>query len=93
MSYTFRNFYIPDRMMGGLKRYIEDGTEPGGFLTAVLENDLERAVSNADEENMANLPAYVAYLYNEAPMGCWGSRKRVIAHMNRKANEREDTNA
>jgi hypothetical protein len=90
MTYTFRNFYIPDRMMGGLTRYIEEGIMPGDFLTAVLENDLMEAVGRADDENAANLPAYIGYLYNVAPSNCFGSREKVKAHYARKRAEREE---
>ena len=86
--YTFRNFYIPERMMGGLLRYIEEGIEPGHFLSAVIMNDLSAAVGRADEENVKNLPAYVGYLYNEAPAGCWGSKKKFEDWMKKKAEER-----
>lgn len=77
MSYKFREWYIPDRMMGGLERWIVHGTPPGDFLTAVLNNDLREAIGRADDENMRNLPAFVAYLYNEAPGQCWGSPEKV----------------
>jgi len=79
MGYKFRDFEIPDYMMGGLERYINDGVEPGHFLTAVICNDLRDAVDRADSANMANLPAYVGYLYNKAPAGCWGSRSKMAA--------------
>jgi hypothetical protein len=79
MTYRFRNFVVPDRIMSGLLRWIEHGTAPGGFLTAVLNNDLKNAIGNADEECMANLPAIVGYLYNEAPASCWGSKDRFEA--------------
>lgn len=77
--YRFDQFYIPERMMGGIQRYIERGIEPGGFLCAVIENDLKEAVGRADEENMANLPAFVSYFYNEAPSVCWGSPEKMVA--------------
>lgn len=79
MSYRFQGFFIPDHMMGGLERYINHGVEPGDFLTAVIENDLAEAVGRADAENMHNLPAYVGYLYNEAPSQCWGSPEKMKA--------------
>ncbi len=75
--YKFRNFYIPERMMGGIKRYIENGIVPGSFLTAVIQNNLREAVGQADDENLKNIPAYVSYFYNEAPSGCWGSKKKM----------------
>lgn len=73
--YKFQEFYIPDRMMPSLRRYIEEKIQPGDFLTAVIQNDLSEACSRADDENMRNLPAYAAYLYNEAPAVCHGSKK------------------
>lgn len=79
MGYRFQNYEIPDRMMPGLTRYVEDRVAPGGFLMAVLENDLLRACGAADEENMANLPAYTAYLYNRVPSSCHGSPEKVKA--------------
>jgi hypothetical protein len=88
--YTFREFYIPDRMMGGLIRYIENGIAPGDFLTAVICNDLKEAVGRADDENIRNLPAYLGYLYNEAPMGCWGSPGQMKRWMKEKREEAEE---
>ena len=79
MSYEFKGFYIPERMMGGITRYVEQGIPPGHFLSAVISNDLSEAVSRADEENIKNLPAYIGYLYNEVPSSCWGSPEKMKA--------------
>lgn len=76
-NYTFRGCVIPERMAGGLARWIEHGVLPGEFLQAVLRNDLREAVGRADAENLAALPAYIGYLYNEAPGGCWGSLEHM----------------
>ena len=73
--YTFRNFHIPSYMMEGLQRYIEDHVSPGKFLSAVIKNDLRGAIDMADDQNIQNLPAYVAFLYNHAPISCWGSEE------------------
>lgn len=77
-AYTFQcgrqTFYIPQRMMSGIKKYVEYGVKPGSFLSAIICNDLKTAVGKADGENIRNLPAYVAYFYNETPGECWGSR-------------------
>ena len=78
-TYTFMGYYIPDRMMPALRRWIEHKSESGDFLHAVLCNDLRGAVGHGDDENVANLPAFVGYLYNEAPAPCWGSADRVAA--------------
>ena len=79
INYTFREFYIPERMMGGIRRYIEHGIHPGDFLTAVICNNLSDAAGRADEENLRNLPAYAAYFYNEADMRCWKSEENMKA--------------
>ena len=79
VGYCFRQWHIPARMMGGLQHWIEDGIPPGDFLYSVLCNDLMKACQAADDENLDNLPAYAAYLYNEAPSQCHGSPEKVRA--------------
>jgi len=39
----------------------------GGFLTALLENDLVGAFSRADDQNIEVIKDYVAWLYNDCP--------------------------
>lgn len=77
MTYKFRDWYIPDRMMESLTEYVRIGRPVGDFLNAVLSNNLSEAVGRADDENIRNIPAYVAYLYNEAPSMCHGSVEKV----------------
>ena len=71
--------HIPERMMGGIMRWIEHGIQPGDFLMAVITNDLCEAVGGADDENIHLIPAYVSYFYNEAPAQCWGSPEKAAA--------------
>lgn len=70
---------IPVPMLESLQWYVTDGRRPGHFLTAVLSNDLKNACARADDVNIALLPVYVAYLYNDAPANCWGSYAMVDA--------------
>jgi hypothetical protein len=72
-----KDYTMTDACKEGLRKYISFGLPPGGFLTAVLENDLVGAVRGADSHNIDNIPAYVSFLYWEAPMDCWGSKERV----------------
>ena len=72
-----RLYVVPLRMRQGLIRYVERGITPGGFLLAVLENNLMEATKRADDENLLNLPAFVNFLYNHAPSICWGSPEKV----------------
>lgn len=89
MTYHFREFYVPDRMVSGIENWVLYGIKPGGFLTAILENDLRAACEYADEENLKNIPAFISYLYNAAPASCWGSIANVKAWRESKAAERE----
>ncbi len=73
-EYTFHGYYIPERMMGGIRRYIDHGIIPGDFLQGVIIDSLKQCVMYADDENQQNLVAYAGYFYNVAPMTCWGSR-------------------
>jgi len=68
-TYSFHEFYIPPHMMDGLTRYIEHGIALGGFLTAVLENDLREACARADDINIRNLPAYACWRVHRACVG------------------------
>ena len=58
---------IPEYTMESLREYLLEGTPVGGFLRAVLENDLFGAVGRADPENQAALPKIVALIYNVFP--------------------------
>ena len=87
MGYQFKGFYIPERMMGGIKRYVEHGIPPGSFLTAVICNDFVRACETADDENMRNLPAYANYFYWGVPGRAWGSKEKMDAWMREKKEE------
>lgn len=70
---------IPEHMRGAIRRYYFDGISPGGFLTAVLENNLMEALSRADDENRNALPAYGTFLYNYVPAESYGSPAKVDA--------------
>jgi hypothetical protein len=50
-----------------------DRAQPGPFLTAVICNDLGRAVGYADSENLPLLKTYVEWFYNVPPSDCKGS--------------------
>jgi len=78
-NFSFNSmFWIPDYMEDGIENYINYGLEPGGFLTAIICNDLKSAVMRADGQNIGNIPAYVAYFYNHAPIDCWGSYDLMV---------------
>lgn len=72
-------YEIPEHTKAALDRYVNDRLPPGGFLTAVLTNDLTGAVTRADDINRRHLPEIVGYLFNECPASCWGNQQRVEA--------------
>ena len=62
-----------------LVQYGKTGSYLGGFLTALVSNDLCDAICRADEDNLAGIHALVLFVYNELPSQCWGSREKVKA--------------
>jgi len=75
-------------MIEPLTRYLADHSPVGGFLTAVLKNDLMEACGRADDNNISALPAYAGFLYNYAPMECYGSPEKVRAWIEAGEDER-----
>ena len=70
---------LPEHMVQPMINYFELGYEPGGFLRAVLENNLVEAFAHADHINKPRIGDFIQWLYWEAPgrpFG-WGSRKAV----------------
>lgn len=72
-------YAIPTDTREAIDRYVRDHLEPGGFLSAVLCNDLRGACERADTQNRPALWHIVNYLYNQCPANCWGSEARVTA--------------
>lgn len=70
---------IEQRFKEAIDRWVNDACPMGGFINAVLENNLKEALGRADEDAYHNIRDIVKYLYNEVPAGCWGSRERVKA--------------
>lgn len=62
---------IPDHMQYGVVRWVAYGlrSNPGGFLSAVLMNDLFDAFGRADVESAARLKDICSWFHNYAPAG------------------------
>ena len=73
----------------GIDAYVTDGVQPGGFLEAVLENNLREAFGSADLNNRDALFDIVSYCYNKIPRECWGSPEKVKAWIERKEHDRD----
>ena len=68
---------IEPRFKESIDAFVATGRPTGGFLEAVLSNNLMESIARADDAALDNLPHIVAYLYNEVPGDCWGSSQRV----------------
>jgi len=68
---------VPEHMQADARAYVEEGKPPGGFLMAVLCNDLMGAFSRADGTNEAHMKEWTMWLFNDAPSICWGDEETV----------------
>lgn len=69
---------VPAHTAEALERYLFDGLEPGGFLSAVLANDLHRASQNADQVNMDYIGYIARWLVHYAPANSYGSYATIL---------------
>lgn len=70
---------LPSHIRRGVQCYIEEGRIPGGFLRAVISNNLSESFARADEVNRERLYDIVSFFYNEAPGESWGSVEKMKA--------------
>lgn len=82
---------LPSHMRDGMRRYLEDGIEPGGFALACLANELVGAFGRADDVNALAMREWAEWLYNECPSQAWGSREKVNAWIKSFHNKEEAT--
>ena len=68
---------LPQHMQDGVRLYLDKGVKPGSFLTAVLSNNLVEAFKTADVTNIMNMQRWATWLYNDCPVGAWGSLDKV----------------
>lgn len=83
---------LPEHMREPARAYVEEHQPVGGFLRAVLENDLVNAFGRADPDNRAAMADWATWLWNDIPQACWGDAKKVDAWLHPAAGtEEEDT--
>jgi len=78
MMNKLRELWIPQHMHESISEYVLHGRPPGGFLNAVLENDLMESAGLADDQNRECLFQYAKLLYL-LPYDSWGSPEKVQA--------------
>ena len=74
---NYAETYIPEHMRGAFQRWIEYGISPGSYGHYILSNDLKGALGQADTINRKHIFSTVSWLYNYAPIDCWGSVEAV----------------
>lgn len=84
---------LPPELSESLRAYADDGRPLGGFLEAVVSNDLVLAAMRADHLNRELLFDLAGYVYNDMPATCWGSRRIyelwIVMHRARRVGDAE----
>lgn len=83
-------YYAPPRhLLESLDRYAVHGVETGGFLRAVLENDLASATGHMNPAiaDFMILRELVMYVHNELPGRCHGSPGNVQRWIEQRRNQ------
>jgi len=70
---------IPYHMLISVIAYRDYGRYVGGFLEALLSNDLMKAIERADDDNICALADYGKLLHNDMPSDSYGSQGRYKA--------------
>lgn len=73
-----------------IENYLMYGFEPGGFLMAVLCNNLFLAAGRADHWNSQNLADIAKTLFHNMPAGSFGNNQAVTDWIKDKSNRRSD---
>lgn len=70
---------LPLHMREGITAYLEAGRPTGGFLTALLHGDHERAKAVADPENRRRWDAWMQFFLAHMPAKAFGTPAKVAA--------------
>lgn len=70
---------LPRYIAEGLDEFALYGYSPGGFLAAVLTNDLMTAACSADQNSLPAIANICRYVHNFLPGQCHGSREKYNA--------------
>ena len=79
---------IPIHTEESLENYFINGWAPGGFLSAMLAMDMQRALSSADTANRQAIWAIGHWIMHNAPRGSWGNYEEIEMWRNDVAGRR-----
>lgn len=80
----FKRYDIPGYMQEGIRGYVLNGREVGGFLSALFSNDLRHTFERADLTNQRKVGDYVRFMFNNMPAGSWGNERNFTEWKNRE---------
>ena len=85
----YTDIYTGNRILDqSLEDYLLHGYMPGGFLTAVLSNDLYLACGRADYWNRQRIADIAQEIFHRFPVDAIGSAERVEAWARDVGNQR-----
>lgn len=67
---------LPEHTRSSLIRWIEVGRNkpPGGFISALLSNNLREVFMRADDFNLPNIHYITQWMFNHMPPGSYGEK-------------------
>lgn len=68
-----------ESLISAMIGYLTEGYDPGGFVTAVLENDLVRTFQSMSPDSTSSLEALVKFVNLDLPGPTRGSIKQIVA--------------
>jgi len=78
---------VPSHLLDGLVMYGKKYVPTGGFLRAVLNNDLMDASVRADPESRKSIGMLALFIHYEMPVNCHGSPEKVMAWLDLREDE------
>lgn len=75
---------VPSHTLKTLVDYVANRVPTGGFLHAVLTNDLIETMGRADHINREHIHDICSFVYNWLPANCWHSEEAVKRWLERK---------
>ena len=92
---------IPDHLISGLANYVVNGRPTGGFLRAVISNDLVEAMGRGTVDSIGAIRDIIIFFANCTPNGCYGSPAiykawveigGILGHMATQEKKHEEAN-
>jgi hypothetical protein len=77
LRYLPAEYALIARHVESLTAYVERRQATGGFLQAVLANNLVDAAMRADHNSLTHLGVIARFVFNELPTACYGSAQKA----------------